>query len=660
MPKFRFILLSLFVLCLPIITSAQTPIFSAENPIITPENASQVTQLAMIGRGTPSKIVYSPDNTMFAVASSIGIWIYDADNLGEEPRLLRDETQVGWMAEVAFSPDSRYIASGISAEFREGGDKLARVWDVQTGEVISRFLLEEHSWHVGFSPDGQFIVTTSGAVLQIWHIQSGKVAQTISGRSDLSVASFAYSPDGQFMVVGYLGDDYDTEIIVYRVATAEIVHQLDHLAYLVAYSPDGQFIATGGRDLRLWDAETAELIYEAQAETLIVDLAYSGDGRFIATVNTSNERFVAIYDAQTGEITQTLMGHQNVSDIAFSPDGGTLVSRSYDAIIKAWTIETGRLSHDITGFSSFINTTGYNAVTGQIAYSSFNQLRVVNMATLASHQGIDSGDLVWAYDPMEYHDSLDTLVYSPDGRWLAFQKTNRTIVVWDIQARGVAHNLINRNRDTNSRDMFNVVFSADSQTITAIDEAVIRIWDVTTGELLHTLEPAKTIHSLVYSPDGAYLALCGLDGDSDSGTYDVLVEIWETDTYTKADEMTLSDIPYGLEVIVTPQGEFLLYGDNEETDTVMIWDIETESVILELPFSNRVVEDILFSIDGQLIFGASKNHILVWDATTGDLLHTLLGHTEDISSMSRTPDGRYIVSNSPDGTVRVWGVPADG
>src|SRR5207249_3604363 len=43
-----------------------------------------------------------------------------------------------------------------------------------------------------------------------------------------------------------------------------------------------------------------------------------------------------------------------------------------------------------------------------------------------------------------------------------------------------------------------------------------------------------------------------------------------------------------------------------------------------------------------------------WDAVTGQLLHTLRGHTDPVTSATFSPDGTRILTASDDRTVRVW------
>ena len=64
---------------------------------------------ARLGRGgIAGKIAYSSDGALLAVASSIGIWIYDADT-GATLDLITTPTPV---STVVFSPDGHTLASG--------------------------------------------------------------------------------------------------------------------------------------------------------------------------------------------------------------------------------------------------------------------------------------------------------------------------------------------------------------------------------------------------------------------------------------------------------------------------------------------------------------------------------------------------------------------
>ena len=80
--------------------------------------------IVRLGKGSVNEIRYSPDGARLAVASSIGIWLYDTTT-HQEVALLTGHR--GSVNSVAFSPDGSVLASA-------GWDETVRLWDAVTGE----------------------------------------------------------------------------------------------------------------------------------------------------------------------------------------------------------------------------------------------------------------------------------------------------------------------------------------------------------------------------------------------------------------------------------------------------------------------------------------------------------------------------------------------
>ena len=44
----------------------------------------------------------------------------------------------------------------------------------------------------------------------------------------------------------------------------------------------------------------------------------------------------------------------------------------------------------------------------------------------------------------------------------------------------------------------------------------------------------------------------------------------------------------------------------------------------------------------------------LWDATTGECLHTLTGHDDEVTAVAYAPDGQNLISASEDGSWILW------
>ena len=93
---------------------------------------------ARLGKGGLSgNIAYSPDGTRLAVATGIGIWLYDTGTY-QEVALLTGHTNRVYS--VAFSPDGNTLANGGGSQDMTS----LRLWDVTTGQ--STATLTGHEW----------------------------------------------------------------------------------------------------------------------------------------------------------------------------------------------------------------------------------------------------------------------------------------------------------------------------------------------------------------------------------------------------------------------------------------------------------------------------------------------------------------------------------
>eukprot|EP00873_Tetraselmis_striata_P015075 jgi/Tetstr1/435339/TSEL_024257.t1 len=73
-----------------------------------------------------------------------------------------------------------------------------------------------------------------------------------------------------------------------------------------------------------------------------------------------------------------------------------------------------------------------------------------------------------------------------------------------------------------------------------------------------------------------------------------------------------------------------------------------------------VCYDIAFKPDGTQLVAGVGNRVLVYDATDGDLLHTLRGHKDTVYCVAYSRDGKRFASGGADKTIIIWTSKAEG
>ncbi len=236
--------------------------------------------IARLGKGAISwgdrAVAFSPDGQRLAVASSIGIWLYDVAT-SRELELSLTPMHYSAPPGVAFSPDGTILASGGH------GIKL---WDVVTRTEIATLDMNFIFYSVSFSPDGAILASggsgSSDGTVNLWDVATGTNIATLEGHSG-NVHSVSFSPDGTILASG----SENNTVILWDVATGTNIATLKGHSYRinsVSFSPDGEILASGSFDdtVKLWDVATGTNIATLEGHRgWVHSVSFSPDGTML-------------------------------------------------------------------------------------------------------------------------------------------------------------------------------------------------------------------------------------------------------------------------------------------------------------------------------------------------------------------------------------------
>ena len=537
-----------------------------------------------LGKGLLHDIKYTPDGNRIAVATDIGIWIYDAQT-GKELTLLTGHTRR--VTSLGFPADGHFLASGSS-------DGTVRLWDIDTGKQTAVFAGHRASISaIAVSPDGKTVVSGDDwkGTLILWDTETGEQIKRHTTYTDNLIRRLQISLDKH-------------RTVTYPNAIAAL-----------AFSPDGKIFASGHRDsiLRLWDSENGRKLSTLRDHKRgwIEGLAFSPDGETLAssssdgvisytfpkgkpqshiTIKKSSPKHLVfapdsktfigfdwrswngenedlhVWDTATGKRLQSIYTkHTDQHEaLAISPDGNIILTGSWDGTIHQWRPATG------TYLSTF--TTGHGRGASALTFS-------------------DNGQTVMSR----------LVLYGSEDQHLFWDTTTGV----QISAPDITET-IKKTLGKQSPNLPNPVISAKIDE----DRKHIQVQDIATGrEMYRITEHKSDIWTFAFSPDRKILA---------SGSDDMTIRLW--DAITGNEMLTLPTYTNAVfAVAFSPDGKILAGGsvyDSQlgRSDLIRLWEIPSGRILVTFTGHTSTVRVLRFSPDGKTLASSGDDGtILLWD-----------------------------------------------
>jgi WD40 repeat protein len=356
--------------------------------------------------------------------------------------------------------------------------------------------------------------------------------------------------------------------------------------------------------------------------------AFSSDGSRIVTGSVDGT--VRVWDAESGDELRVLRCHEGILSAALSTDGRQVATAYGDVTTgegsaQIWDVESGTELHVLRGHDGIVWSAAFSPDGSRVVTASrdgtariWDAMSGEELHVLRGHEG-----------------GVSSAAFSPSGELIVTGSNDGTARVWDA-ATADALDVLSGHEDA----IQSAAFWSDTVVVTGSTDRTARIWEAESGELLALRGHEGTVWSAAFSRDGTRVV---------TGSEDESARVWEAESGEQL-RVLYGGASTVACVAFSPDGSRVLTASR---DGARVWDVADEALHV-LSGHEGPVNGAAFSADGSKVATGSGNAVRVWDTESGEELLMLGGDGENVWSVAFSPDGRWVVSGSADGTARVW------
>ena len=435
------------------------------------------------------------------------------------------------------------------------------------------------------------------------------------------VHSLAISPGGDLLAVGVRAGRTE-KLNIWNLRTRLLVTNLTRGSESMAFFPDGaKLVSASPRTVHVWN--TATWKEEKSLADNFGPVALSRDARLLATQSREGMR---IWD--TAKWIELDVLEEAFGQVAFSPDGKSLVTEARSGLV-VWPLG-GR-----------------------------DGLTLKDSTNLFSRPGPwPATNMVFRPGPRFRDDRV--LAFSPDGRWIVAARNTLSVrgvfllSIWDVRTgEEVARMPADAEHIEHAGTISSLVFSPDGRFLaTASLDRSIRLWNFEKRQPLAALQGhLSEVWALAFAPDGQTLVSGARDGD---------VNVWPAHPQRKEDILTGLRHPLGFS-----RDNRTLAAQTRDGSSVVFLDLVSNEREQQFELENRRGWPAPFGLSPggssvalsedlhTLAYGMDDGTVRLWDTRNREAT-TLKVAEGQVELLALSPDGHTLITRGRDRVVRRW------
>ncbi|KAG0227966.1 WD repeat-containing protein 61 [Actinomortierella wolfii] len=207
--------------------------------------------------------------------------------------------------------------------------------------------------------------------------------------------------------------------------------------------------------------------------------------------------------------------------------------------------------------------------------------------------------------------------------------------------------------DPHDDEIWCVAWSAKNEVITGSADSTLKVWDGETGELKGTLSGHHlAVNSVDVNEDGTLAVSTSLDSQ---------VRIWDLATLQQKKVLEIEPMQaWGAKF--SPDATQILTGSS--SGNLHLYNVETGAKEKTFEGRGHFAMCVAWSPNGAYVAcgteaASDSATVLLFEASTGKLLHSYKGHAMTVRSIAFSPDSTKLVSGSDDGRIMIYDTSSD-